>query len=270
MVVMDNIMLPTAKVNQIKRIVSNEYSGKLLYVTISGSHLYGFDSVDSDTDYRGCWLVDTNKLLGVDQPRDYIEVMDGDDDIVLFELRKEIKLLDKGNCNVLEHLFAKQLYTSDEYFELKKIIQLNLNMSGIYNSYRGMAWENYNKFCLKGMHTVKKFLYVFRAVLAGIHAIETRSIEPNLEKLLENNKESYAKPIRELIKLKKQGKEKDFLPDKMLAKYHKLVEDMITRIDDCYETNKIGEKIQLEVDQRRSEDLDKFLKKVRKNYMKTN
>ena len=66
------------------------------------------------------------------------------------------------------------------YWELKKLVGLNLNMNGLYNSYRGMAWENYNKFCRAGKHTVKKFLYVFRAQLAGLYAIQTRMIEPNI------------------------------------------------------------------------------------------
>ena len=262
--------IPTVEINKIKKLVHTEYSGRLLYVTVSGSHLYGFESEDSDIDLRGCWLIDTNNLLGLKIPKDYIPLEDGDLDVVLFELRKEIGLLNKGNCNVLEHLFSKQLYTSDEYFELKKIIGLNLNMSGIYHSYRGLAWENYNKFCLKGMHTVKKFLYVFRGILAGMYAIENRDIQPNLEKLLENRTESFVEPIQELIRLKKEGKEKDFLPDSSLPRYHKLVEDMITLLDECYEKNKLGEKIQLELDRTREKDLDVFLRKVRKNFMRKN
>lgn len=262
-------MIPTTDVNQIKKIVHQEYSGKLLYVTISGSHLYGFESKDSDIDYRGCYLIDTNNLLGIHTPKDYIEKTVELNDIVLFELKKELGLLNKGNCNVLEHLFATQLYTSDEYFELKKIIGLNLNVNGIYHSYRGMAWENYNKFCLKGQHTVKKFLYVFRGILAGMHAIQNRNIQPNLEKLLEGKETHYYyEPIMELIRMKRQGMEKDFLSDTLLAKYHGLVENMFSAIDMIYEKNKPSEKLQEEVDRVRTNDLDKFLRKVRKNYMR--
>lgn len=264
-------MIPTKDVNQIKKLVNNEYSGRLLYITISGSHLYGFESKDSDIDYRGCYLVDTNKLLGLDEPKDYIQKESGRNDIVLFELAKELKLLDVGNCNVLEHLFAKQIYTSDEYFEIKKMISLNLNMSGIYNSYRGMAWENYNKFCLKGQHSIKKFLYVFRGILAGMHALETRTIEPNLEKLLRGNEALfYHEPITQLINLKKDGLEKDLLSDNLLPIYHKLVEEMITMIDQTYEKIKPSEQVQRDLDKTRHELLEKFLKRVRKNYIKQN
>lgn len=258
-------------INQIKKLVHQEYSGKLINVCVSGSHLYGFESKDSDVDLRGCWLIDTNNLLGIHAPRDYVERTDGEYDIVLFELKKEIGLLNKGNCNVLEHMFANQLFTSDEYFELKKIISLNLNIPGLYNSYRGMAWENYNKFCLKGMHTVKKFLYVFRAILAGMYVIEHRIIQPNLGKLIEGKESTYYyEPIMELIRLKKQGLEKDFLPDSSLPKYHKLVENLLSTLDMMYEQNKPSEKVQAELNHARERDLDAFLKKIRKNYMRKN
>lgn len=261
-------MIPVNEVNQIKKLVSGEYSGKLLYVTIGGSHLYGFNSVDSDIDFRGCWLTNTNNILGLNTPRDNIERMEGINDTVLFELKKELNLLHKGNCNILENLFADQLYTSDEYFQIKKIMALNLNLPGIYHSYRGMAWSNYNKFCLKGMHTVKKFLYIFRAILAGIHAIRLRNIEPNINTLLEYHKdESFYESIIQLVKLKKDGKEKDMLNDRLLPIYHKLVEEMFTILDKVYEDSKPSEKIQRDLDKSREKLLDKTLKKIRKNYL---
>ena len=114
---MSNSLFDTRTVNQIKHLVTTEYHGKLLNLCISGSHLYGFESEDSDIDYRGCFVLDTNSLLGMSTPRDYVERTFGENDVVLNELKKELGLLDKGNCNILEHLYAKQLYTSDEYFE---------------------------------------------------------------------------------------------------------------------------------------------------------
>jgi uncharacterized protein len=37
-------------------------------ITISGSHLYGFSSPDSDIDFRGAYLCDTMHLLGINKP----------------------------------------------------------------------------------------------------------------------------------------------------------------------------------------------------------
>lgn len=265
------VKLPVSEVNQIKRMVNNEYSGRLLYVTISGSHLYGFESNDGDIDFRGCYLLDTNKIIGLEKPPFHIKRTEGKNDVVLFELKKELELLNDGNCNVMEHLFAQQLYTSDEYFELKRLVTYNMNMSGIYNSYRGLAWSNYNDFCLKGVHTVKKFLYVFRGILAGMYAIQYRSVQPNLEKLLKG-KEShyYYKPIMELIRLKKSGNENDFLPDSKLPLYHKLVIDLLGVLDKMWEDSKPTEKIQKEIDRTRFDVFNKYLKKVRKNFIRKN
>ena len=253
-------------VSEIKKIVADS-SGKLINVTISGSHLYGFESVDSDIDYRGTLLIDTNKLLGIHTPKDHITREIGINDIVLFELKKEINLLYKGNCNVLEHIFAKQLYTSDEYFELKKLVGLNLNINGLYNSYRGMAWENYNKFCRAGKHTVKKFLYVFRAQLAGIHVMNTRSIEPNINVLLETPYTFDISLIKELVKLKRNGKEKDLLEDEIGSKCHGLVTALFTHMDVLYEKVKPSERLERDLDHQREKYFDKFLKKIRKNYI---
>ena len=241
--------------------MTTEYHGKLLNLCISGSHLYGFESEDSDIDYRGCFVLDTNSLLGMSTPRDYVERTFGENDVVLNELKKELGLLDKGNCNILEHLYAKQLYTSDEYFELKKIISLNLNVAGVYHSYRGMAWWNYNKFCLSGKHTVKKFLYVFRGQLAGIHAIKTRTIEPNITKLIADYPE-----IQKLVQLKINGNEKQLLEDEIGSKYHGLVEKLFSVMDNIYEEHQVSEKLKAELDHSRAYELDKFLKKIRKKY----
>lgn len=253
-------------VSQIKKIVA-ESSGKLINVTISGSHLYGFESEDSDVDYRGTWLIDTNKLLGMHTPKDHITRDIGINDIVLFELKKEINLLYKGNCNVLEHIFAKQLYTSDEYFELKKLVGLNLNINGLYNSYRGMAWENYNKFCRAGKHTVKKFLYVFRAQLAGIYVMRTRDIEPNINNLLRNKYTIDTSLIDDLVKLKKNGKEKDLLEDEIGSKCHGLVTALFTEMDKMYEFVKPSDRLERDLNSQREKYFDKFLKKIRKNYI---
>lgn len=253
-------------VSMIKKIVG-EHSGKLLNVTVSGAHLYGFESEDSDIDYRGTWLIDTNKLLGMHTPVDHITREIGINDIVLFELKKEINLLYKGNCNVLEHIFAKQLYTSDEYYELKKLVGLNLNMNGLYNSYRGMAWENYNKFCRAGKHTVKKFLYVFRAQLAGVHCMNTRQIEPNINVLLESQYAFDTSLIKELVQLKKNGTEKALLEDEIGSRCHSLVTALFTEMDSVYEKVKPSERLERDLNSQREKYFDRFLKKIRKNYI---
>ena len=118
----------------------------------------------------------------------------------------------------------------------------------------------------------KKFLYVFRGILAGMYALENKKIEPNLVTLLDNNyKDSYFyEDIMKLVELKRAGNEKDFLPDSLLPKYHKLVETMISTMDAIYEQVKPSDKLENELNRSREADLNKLLRKIRKNYMKAN
>lgn len=46
----------------------------LLFATISGAHLYGFPSPDSDYDLRGVHILPAREVLGLDPGRETIEV----------------------------------------------------------------------------------------------------------------------------------------------------------------------------------------------------
>ena len=237
-------------VNQLRKVINNVYHGKIIYLTISGSDLYGFRSHDSDVDFRGCFQIKTNNLLGIYTPKETIEYetykTDAtisqlvkephstiENEAVLHELKKEIGLMLKGNCNIYEHIFAEPIETSMEHMELKDLTEQLWNTTGLYNSYRGMAHQNYTKFILGGKHSAKKYLYVLRALLAGTYAIKERRIEPNLEKL----NEFFDEPIiTELIDLKRRGLEKD--PVKHMDKYDQCCDKFFKEIDLAFVQNK--------------------------------
>lgn len=213
----------------LKKKISDD--GKLIYLTISGSHLYGFNSPDSDIDYRGCFMTKTENLLGLNTPRDYIQEIEGETDAVLFELKKEIGLLLKSNCNVLEHLYSQPIYADiDIYVELKNLIRPTISRAGVYNSYRGMAYENYKKFILTEKSSIKKYLYVFRALMAGYHALKYGEIEPNIEKL---NEKACLPSVDMLVRIKKDSNEKTKMgrDDKLDSVLDGLFKD----IDQAYE-----------------------------------
>src|SRR2546426_9217360 len=87
-----------------------EHPYPLLFVTISGAHLYGFPSPDSDYDLRGVHLVPTREMIGLDTPRETIErstVRDGlEIDFVTHDLKKFLGLLLKKNGYVLEQVYS--------------------------------------------------------------------------------------------------------------------------------------------------------------------
>lgn len=237
----------------------NKRSARLFNLMISGSHLYGFESPDSDIDLRGIFLYSTNAYLGLCSPKLVIELKIGKYDIVLFELGKALNLALKGNCNELEHLMAEQIYTTSDFLELREL--LILNKKGIYNSYKGLSTFNYKKFIMKGKkNTVKKYLYVFRGLMAGTYALEMGKILPNVEAL---NKHFKIPEVKILLKLKREGREKEPIPDDLdTGIIESQIERLFQRIDRAYLKTKLTEP--------GKEDrkiLNEFLIKIRKKYL---
>ena len=58
---------------RLTKIVS-EQPYPLIFATISGAHLYGFPSPDSDYDLRGVHVLPVRDVVGLNEPRETIEV----------------------------------------------------------------------------------------------------------------------------------------------------------------------------------------------------
>jgi Predicted nucleotidyltransferase len=252
-------------VNHLKMIgdIKNEVSnlgGKTGLIMLSGSHMYGFPSADSDYDYRGFYTLQTGKIVGLDGIRDHISFTRDDNDVDIMEIRKFINLLLKMNCNTLEHLFAQPLFDTTTSIELKELISQCISKKGLYDSYKGMAVTNYKKFIFTGKKkTVKKYLYVFRALFAGIHALKTGTIEPNIIKL---NDIFDTQIVDKLIEDKLDGLENDIAKDKYgEGEIDGLVNAWIHEIDLRYADSKL----QPVPTKEQYNAINKWLKELRRN-----
>jgi len=82
----------------------------LLFATISGAHLYGFPSPDSDYDLRGAHVLPLDAVVGLEARDETVEdsrVIDGlEMDIVSHDVKKFFGLLLKKNGYVLEQLYS--------------------------------------------------------------------------------------------------------------------------------------------------------------------
>lgn len=247
----------TELISKIKNRVHSS-GGKLLNAYISGSHLYGWDSKDSDVDIRGCFILRKEKFLGLDNPKEVIEINTEDNkDIVLFEIKKLIRLALRGNCNILEEINSPQFYKKADFVKLKQLINNAFGKKGIYNSYRGMASFNYKRFILCGRNSVKKYLYVFRGLLAGIYCLQTGLIKPNIEEL---NKHFKIKEIDKLLEIKRAGKENEPLKDLEEGYLDELIKGLFDKIDEAYIKSKIPENPSLE----EIKEINKFLIELRR------
>src|SRR5207249_8757807 len=98
----------------------------LLFATISGAHLYGFPSPDSDFDLRGAHVLPLEKVIGLHVRDETVEdsrMIEGlEMDIVSHDMKKFFGLLLKKNGYVLEQLFSPLIvHTTPEHTELKEI-----------------------------------------------------------------------------------------------------------------------------------------------------
>ena len=182
----------------------------LLFATISGAHLYGFASLDSDYDLRGVHILSLDKVLGLYPLQNTIEVSKIIDnlelDLVTHDLHKFFKLLLKRNGYVLEQLYSPLIvYSTAEHNELKAIAKSCITRHHVHH-YLGFAktqWRLLNK---ENPPKVKPLLYLYRVLLTGIYLMQTGKIESNLNYL---NKEFALPYISDLIALKVKGQEQE-------------------------------------------------------------
>ena len=93
----------------VSRAVSN-HPYPLIFATVSGAHLYGFASPDSDWDLRGVHVLPADEVLGLFDPQETIEQEQKQEgvelDLVTHDARKFFTLLLKRNGYVLEQVYS--------------------------------------------------------------------------------------------------------------------------------------------------------------------
>lgn len=181
-------------------------------MTLSGSHLYGFPSADSDFDLRGMHVTRPAVVLGLDDFRETVDdatEIDGfEDELVTHDARKYFRLLAKNNGYVLEQIFSPfVLFDGGHFEELRSIAKTCITRRHEFH-YKGFGYGEWVKFVKTPTKPVKRILYVFRVFMTGINLMRTGEVEANIVRLNESFKLPY---IDDLIAQKKSGLEKDGL-----------------------------------------------------------
>ncbi|MEM9215241.1 MAG: nucleotidyltransferase domain-containing protein [Cyanobacteria bacterium P01_F01_bin.150] len=192
----------------------------LLFATVSGSHLYGFSSPDSDYDLRGVHILPLAEVIGLEMGRETIEASRMEDglelDLVTHDVKKFFGLMLKKNGYVLEQLYSPLIvHTTPEHEELKAIAPHCIIRHHAHH-YLGFARTQWRLFEKTTPHRAKPLLYVYRVLLTGIHLMQTGEIEAHLGILNEKFQLSY---IPDLMAQKQQEHEKTTLREVDLAFY---------------------------------------------------
>lgn len=205
-----------------------------LFVTVSGAHLYGFSSPDSDYDLRGSHAAPLADLVGLFTARETIEVAETRDglewDTVSHEARKFCALIGKDSGYALEQLCSPLVVTtSPAHEELKSIALDSLNRK-FAKHYLGFADNQWRLFLKDSPPRVKPLLYIYRVLLTGAHLLQTGRLEANLPRL---NEDFKSQTIADLIDLKLNGAERQTLPGADLPFYQAQYQQLRERLENA-------------------------------------
>ncbi|MFF5937454.1 DNA polymerase beta superfamily protein [Streptomyces sp. NPDC012508] len=163
-----------------------EQPDPLVFATVSGAHLYGFPSRDSDVDLRGAHLLPAESLIGLREPeetRSRIGDRAGVEmDLVTHDVRKFVRLMLRRNGYVLEQLLSPLVvHTSDAHAELVSLAPrvLTSHHAHHYRGFAGTQWRLFEK-----TEELKPLLYTVRALLTGIHLMRSGEVQAHLPTLL--------------------------------------------------------------------------------------
>jgi len=214
----------------------------LLFVTISGAHLYGFPSPDSDFDLRGVHVLPPEEVVGIKTGPETLEksgIHDGlEIDLVTHDAKKFFGLMLKKNGYVMEQVLSPLiLHTTPEHEELRAISADCLTRHHAHH-YLGFAARQWKLFQKENPPRVKPLLYVYRVLLTGIHLMKTGEVEANLVRLNESFKLPY---LPELIDRKVTGPEKGCLEAADLDFHCEEYERLRSELEQAFETSRLPE-----------------------------
>jgi len=211
-----------------------------VFATISGAHLYGFASPDSDVDLRGAFLLPASEMLGLHPPAETITIEDKtiiDLDWVAHDVRKFARLMTNHNGYVLEQLFSPLVVLStpahQELLELGK----GCVTKPTVRHYQGFA-KGRRKRLAEPEPTVKHLLYAYRVLLTGVHLMQSGEVVANIQVL--NERFRFAE-IDELVARKRAGAEKMALDDRDLDQHGGLLDRLEAKLQEAHDASQLPE-----------------------------
>lgn len=208
-----------------------------LFAAVSGSHLYGFPSSDSDVDLRGAFVLPVRDVIRLREPVETLTVTRTiagvEVDWVAHDVRKFARLMTRRNGYVLEQLYSPLVVVGGPWLDELRAIGRGCITRHLYHHYRGFA-DHQMKLLAQPTAALKELLYAYRVLLTGIHVLRTAAIEAHLGHLAA----CYPVPgLAELMTRKTAGAERsaltaDELPPH-LAQLARLNADLAAAFDAC-------------------------------------
>jgi uncharacterized protein len=186
----------------------------LVFASISGAHLYGFASADSDFDLRAAHVLPAAAVLGLHEPRETFVLERKEPgfelDLVSHDVRKFARMLLEKNGYVLEQLLSPLVVRTSPLHDELRALAPRCTTRHHAHHYLGFAATQWRLFLKDAPRRVKPLLYVYRVLLTGIHLMRSGEVEANLVRL---NEDARLPWIDDLVARKREGAEHETLAD---------------------------------------------------------
>jgi predicted nucleotidyltransferase len=198
--------------------IEQQHDVTILFACESGSRAWGFPSPDSDYDVRFIYSQKPASYIRVFDKRDVIEEpINGLLDINGWDIKKALGLLRKCNPALMEWLSSPIIYRQHDagILPLKTLTQSAFLPLSSYHHYLSMAKQDVNKLVESRDIRLKKYLYMFRALMAAQWVIEKGTQPPMRFQDLLNTflpSGSIRDQVDDLLELKSQSLESEFIP----------------------------------------------------------
>lgn len=211
-----------------------------VFATISGAHLYGFESPDSDIDLRGAFVRPITDVLGLHPSDETVSIMDDSEldlDLVAHDVRKFARMMTQHNGYVLEQLYSPLVVVTSDAHETLRALGEGCITRPTVRHYRGFARGRRERL-RQPDPTVKHALYAYRVLLTGIHLMRTGQIESHLPTL----NASFAIPgVADLIERKRAGHEKMGLADAELQHHEAALASLQDDLESAWDGSTLPE-----------------------------
>jgi uncharacterized protein len=213
-----------------------------LFATVSGAHLYGFPSPDSDVDVRGAHLLALEDVVGLERAQETLELeldhRGQEVELVSHDLAKYLRMLVKQNGYVLEQILSPIVVLGEEFLARLRPVARGCIHRRLYHHYRGFLGTQLGLLRREEPKKVKSLLYAYRVAMTGIHVLRTGEVEANIVRLNETFRLEF---IPELIAAKQAGERAPAL-DLDWARHEARLLDLERELDAAFEKSSLPEK----------------------------
>jgi len=245
----------------ITEAIQNENREPCFYA-VGGSNLYGYNTPSSDIDIVGFHTVNPDEYSYLHTPKEEIQInMDGitdgfeeysDVELRSYELKKFGKLLLQANFTVIELVCCGEPVLNkypQETNDLNELVrdQLPLNVP---HTYYGLAKSNYYRYLDRDKPDSyrpepKRFLNVYRALLAADYVLRENDIVADLYELADYVPDSDEFILDELVDLREETPPR--VRGSLENRAHDKIRDLLDRLDLPSSPDKAGFKDSIDV-----------------------